>query len=78
MAKAKKTKKKTIQDKVKNKFLSIRGAAIMIGASEKFLYNHVALGDIPSQRIGRKIFISENILTKMLESKSNQEDANEK
>jgi predicted DNA-binding transcriptional regulator AlpA len=63
--------------KVQRKFVSVSEAAAIIGASPKFIYWHIKKGDFPvAQRIGRKIFISESALTKMLESKitNNKED----
>lgn len=54
--------------RTKAKFISVKGAAAMIGASDKFVYYHFANGDIPGRKIGRKIFFSENVLTRFLES----------
>ena len=56
--------------KSKAKFLSVRGASELTGASTKFIYAHLAKGDFPGRRVGRKIFISEAVLIDFLEQRA--------
>jgi excisionase family DNA binding protein len=58
--------------KIKPKFISVKGAAALTGASAKYIYYHFANGDLPGRKVGRKIFFSEAILTRFLESKADR------
>jgi hypothetical protein len=59
-----------------DEYMSVKKTAALLDTSIKFIYFHFGRGDIPGRRIGRKIFISKEALTKLMDIQPTNEEKN--